>query len=122
MSSTERAAEFVYNGARLVNIATDAPINPVPWEDREEAFKTQFLKVIEVQMGPNRSRDAAQLHDSWWRAYAEMGWNYGEKHDPVAKTHPDMIPYDELGEKEQAKDGQFIDLCEIARQWIYVQC
>jgi hypothetical protein len=34
---TERQAEFVYDGARLVAYAAQAPIVPVPWDEREVA-------------------------------------------------------------------------------------
>ena len=37
------------------------------------------------------------------------------------KVHPDMVPYAQLGKLEQDKDGVFVALCEIARQWIYDQ-
>ena len=118
-SITERRAVFVYNGARLAALAAKAPIIPEPWRDREQAFKDQFLKVIERQCGPQRSKSPAELHGSWWQAYIDMGWVYGEKRDPVAKIHPDMVPYDQLGQLEQVKDAVFVALCEIARLYVY---
>ena len=44
MSKTlnERQAEFVYEAARLAAIAAKAPVVPVPWSEREGAFRTQF--------------------------------------------------------------------------------
>ena len=118
-SLTERRAKFVYEGARLAAIAADAPIVPDTWDNREEAFKVQFLEVIDRQCGPLRSQSPEELHGSWMQAYVEMGWVYGEIYDRDAKTHPDMVPYAQLGQLEQDKDGVFIALCEIARQWIY---
>lgn len=47
-----------------------------------------------------------------------MGWRYGPVRDREAKTHPDMVPYDELERRERDKDAVFVALCEIARQWI----
>jgi hypothetical protein len=44
-----------------------------------------------------------------------MGWTYGPVRDPIAKTHPDMVPYEDLGWAEQVKDEVFQRLCEIAR-------
>ena len=38
--------------------------------------------------------------------------------DPGDKTHPDLVPYAQLGRLEQDKDSVFIALCEIARLWI----
>lgn len=114
----ERAAIFIYEGARLQAFAMNAPIIPEPWSARDEAFKAQFLDVIRMMTGPDRKADPAELHDDWVRAYEAMGWEYGPVRDTEAKTHPDMVPYDELGPEEKAKDGVFVALCEIGRQWI----
>ena len=48
-----------------------------------------------------------------------MGWKYGTKYNPDIKTHPDLVPYADLGQLERDKDAVFVALCEIARQWIY---
>lgn len=114
-----RRAKFVYEGARLAAEAAGAPIVPEPYDDREEAFRLQFEKVIERQMGPDRSADAESLHEDWVKAYEAMGWVYGPKRDVEAKTHPDMVPYNELGQLERDKDEVFVALCEIARLWVY---
>ncbi len=121
MTITERRAEFVYDAARLAAEMANAPIVPVPWAEREEAFKKQFLEVIERQCGPQRSSSPEELHGSWMQAYIDMGWVYGEKYDREKRVHPDMVPYAQLGKLEQDKDGVFVALCEIARQWIYEQ-
>ena len=119
MLLNERRAEFVYDAARLAAIAAQAPIVPVPWSEREAAFRDQFLKVIEKQCGPYRSDSPEELHQSWVEAYLAMGWNYGETYSREAKVHPDLVPYAELGQLERDKDAVFVELCEIARQFIY---
>ncbi len=119
MNIVERRAEFVYNAARLAAIAAAAPVVPVPWGDREDAFKTQFIEVIERQCGPQRSESPEELHGSWMQAYYAMGWVYGESYDREAKVHPDLVPYARLGQLEQDKDAVFVGLCEIARTYIY---
>ncbi len=118
-SQRERRAEFVYNGARLAAIASEAPIVPVEWSEREEAFRLQFLDVIERQCGEQRSRSPEELHGSWMQAYYAMGWQYGEVYDREAKIHPDLVPYADLGTLERDKDAVFVALCEIARQYVY---
>lgn len=115
----ERRAWFVHEAARLAAYAARAPIIPEPWELREPVFREQFLAVIDKQTGPERSGDPKRLHQEWVEAYEKMGWRYGEKRDVVAKTHPDMVPYEKLGQLERDKDAVFVALCEIARQWIY---
>ncbi len=119
MSLTERRAEFVYEGARIAAIAATAPIVPAVWADREQEFKDQFLEVIERQCGEQRSVSPSDLHADWMEAYHKMGWRYGDEYDRPNKIHPDLVPYDQLGQLEQDKDAVFVALCEIARQWIY---
>lgn len=119
MTLNSRRAEFIYNAARLAALAARAPIIPEPWHEREESFSVQFLEVIDRQCGDNRSGSPEELHGSWMQAYIDMGWEYGLERDVEKKTHPDMVPYAQLGQLEQDKDAVFIALCEIARQWIY---
>ena len=114
-----RRAEFVYNAARLAAIAATAPIVPVEWSQREDAFKQQFIEVIERQTGDLRSKSPEELHGSWMQSYISMGWQYGGTYDRENKIHPDLVPFEKLNKLEQDKDSVFIALCEIARQWIY---
>ena len=116
---TTRRARFVYEGTRLAAQAAAAPIVPSPWDQREAPFREQFLKVIDRQCGEYRSRSPEELHGSWMQAYYAMGWVYGPEYDRDKKVHPDLVPYDQLGQLERDKDAVFVALCEIARQWIY---
>jgi len=115
----ERRAEFVYNAARLAADGANAPIVPDVWADREEAFRSQFLDVIERQCGEQRSTSPEELHGSWMQAYLTMGWVYGDEYDRESRIHPDLVPYAELGQLEKDKDAVFVLLCEIARLYIY---
>ncbi len=116
----ERQAKFVFEGTRLAAQAAGAPIVPLPWDEREEPFKVQFREVIKRQCSEQRSRSPEELHGSWMQSYLTMGWVYGDVYDTEKKIHPDLVPYVDLGQLEQDKDGVFIALCEIARQWIYI--
>ena len=115
---TTRRAIFVYDAARLAAIAAGAPIVPVPWAEREDDFRSQFLKVIERQCGPHQSHSPEELHGSWMQAYFGNGWVFGEKYDREARTHPDLVPYADLGTLERDKDAVFVALCEIARLYV----
>jgi len=117
LTLTTRRAVFVYECARLAAIAAKAPLIPPVWDEREQPFKDQFLKVIERQCSDQRSRSPEELHGSWMQAYFSMGWTYGP-YDREKKTHPDLVPYADLHDLERDKDAVFVALCEIARQWI----
>ena len=117
-SLLERQAIFTYEVARLQAAAVSAPIVPEPWSTRDEAFRKQYLEITAKMMGPDRFKSPEDAHDSWWDAYVELGWTYGPVRDADAKTHPDMVPFAELGWEERVKDAVWIALNEIARQWI----
>jgi len=117
-SRLERQAIFIYEGARLQAAAVNAPVIPEPWSLREEPFKQQFLPVIAMMMSDDRKGSPEELHDDWVKAYEVMGWVYGPVRDIEKKTHPDMVPYWDLGVEERDKDAVFVALCELARQWI----
>jgi hypothetical protein len=38
------------------------------------------------------------------KAKLSQGWRYGEVKDAVAKTHPCMVPFEQLPVEQQAKD------------------
>ena len=113
-----RRAKFVYEAARLAAIAAGAPIVPSSLVDREPDFRTQFVEAIAKQCGPDRSESPEQLHENWMRAYIANEWVYGVKYDRARRTHPDLVPYKQLGKLERDKDEVFLKLCEIARLYI----
>ena len=115
-SLKERRAIFVYETARVENAAANRPINPEPWEQRSADFRVNMTKAVSRQCGDKRLECPEALHDAWWEAYKEMGWKYGPERDTVKKTHPDMVPFDELGRREQEKDWVFFMLCRIAER------
>jgi len=48
------------------------------------------------------------MHNNWMAQKIADGWVYGEVKDPVAKTHPCMVPYAELPEFQRKKDALFL--------------
>jgi len=115
---TERRAVFVYEAARLQAIAVDAPIVPELWPERDEAFRSQFVAYVDGLCQADELPTPEAAHDSWWRAYEEMGWTYGPERSVEHKTHPDMVPFADLEQREQDKDAVFLALVCIARDWI----
>lgn len=47
-------------------------------------------------------------HESWLAQKLADGWRHGQIKDPVAKTHPSMLPFHELPLEEQQKDHLFV--------------
>ena len=42
-------------------------------------------------------------------------WSYGEVKDAEAKTHPCLIPYDQLPEFQKAKDKLFVAIVDALK-------
>lgn len=57
----------------------------------------QELMILAEEMAKN-------VHEVWSAGRMAEGWVYGEKRDDALKTHPCLVPYEELPESEKAYD------------------
>jgi hypothetical protein len=55
----------------------------------------------------NPDAPASAQHDAWMAAKIADGWVYGAMKDPAYKTHPCLVPYEELPEMQRKKDALF---------------
>lgn len=75
-------------------------INAPQWQV-DSAIKGVELHSEHHDAGPQAS------HESWLAQKVADGWIYGETKDAEAKTHPCMVPFDDLPPAQQAKDFIF---------------
>lgn len=75
------------------------------WADAPEWQRVSARQGVEHHLSTELTPE--QSHASWMTAKITDGWVYGETKDPVAKTHPCMVPYDQLPKEQQAKDFIF---------------
>lgn len=47
---------------------------------------------------------AKNVHEVWSIGRIKDGWTYGEQRDDTDKTHPCLVPYEELSEGEKEYD------------------
>ena len=45
------------------------------------------------------------LHEAWCSSKRRDGWTYGPVKDPERKTHPCLVPYEELSAQQKLKDS-----------------
>lgn len=67
--------------------------------------ESSIAGVIFKLENPDSNHDA--LHNAWMQEKIKDGWVYGEVKDANAKTHPCIVPFEQLPEFQQKKDALF---------------
>lgn len=65
--------------------------------DTADVVLPKDLKLLVEQMSKN-------VHEVWAESRIKQGWTYGEQRNDELKTHPCLVPYDELPEEEKEYD------------------
>lgn len=100
----EAATRAVHEANRAWCIAHGDYSQPA-WEDMSEEMRDSSVNGIVAVIhgaGPRES------HEAWMSGKLARGWTWGTHKDEVAKTHPDLLPYDELSAYSRAKDRIFV--------------
>lgn len=117
MKRYDKVTEAIYEAARLEAIWSKRPVIPEPWDQRDQKFKEAMIAVVKQYL-TERFPTPEEAHQSWMETYLAMGWKYGPVRDPVAKTHPDLVPYADLPKDEKDKDAVFLAMIYAIRKTI----
>ena len=52
---------------------------------------------------------AAHVHDVWAAQRIADGWRFGKARDDISKSHPCLVPYDELPDSEKTYDRVMVE-------------
>lgn len=74
------------------------------WGLAEEWQQESAISGVEAALN---GLSPEQLHEAWCDEKARDGWTYGATKDPHVKTHPCLVPYDQLPEFQKSKDHLF---------------
>ncbi|MEL7299392.1 MAG: RyR domain-containing protein [Pseudomonadota bacterium] len=86
--------------------AANGDMSQPEWEAAPEWQKNSAMDGVRFHMENPNAGDSAS-HDNWMRHKEGGGWVYGEVKDDEAKTHPCMVPFDQLPRDQQIKDALF---------------
>jgi hypothetical protein len=75
-----------------------------PWD---EAPEDQIRSAINGVQAALSGQTPEQAHQTWCDEKTRNGWVYGPVKDADAKTHPCLVPYDQLDAGQQDKDHVF---------------
>lgn len=96
-------ARTVHEAVRAWNAAHDkTPL--APWPQAPDWMKSSTMEsVLWVLENPDAS--VSDQHDQWVEQRRRDGWTYGNTRDEALKTHPQIIPFEELSDFERKKDA-----------------
>lgn len=85
---------------------------PLPWDSTPEDIQNTIRRMIAIVV-EDPSMDAEKFHRSWMEDKLKAGWTHGFTRDAVRKTHPRLLPFDQLEESERKKDEAFVTLVRL---------
>ena len=69
---------------------------PQPVDTTDVVLPEELEQLVE-EMSKN-------VHDVWAETRIKQGWTYGEQRNDELKTHPCLVPYEDLPEEEKEYD------------------
>lgn len=87
----------------------------VPWDSAENWQRASACAGVEHVLN-DPSVTPAKQHQSWMDQKLREGWVFGEVKDGNAKTHPCLVPYEQLPEHQRVKDFLFIGVVRAIAQ------
>lgn len=77
-----------------------------PWKEAPKEIRNSAVDGVRFHL-ENPHVTPEQSHENWFKFKEKDGWVFGETKDIVAKTHPCMVPYEDLPIEQKAKDHIF---------------
>ena len=105
----EQMIEQCAKAAHEVNRAYCASLDDdtqVAWEVAPDWQKDSARNGVRAALNPDQQPEDS--HESWMAQKVAEGWVYGDEKDPGKKTHPCMVPYNQLPASQRAKDSIFL--------------
>lgn len=103
----ETIAEVCYEANRaLTKHLADVEVPP-SWGETSVETKVSLIAGVKWRLAHAGASAGAQ-HEEWVRSKFADGWALGEKKDVEKKTHPALIPYEQLSSEVKTKDELFV--------------
>lgn len=77
------------------------------WDKAPSWQKESAINGVKYHLD-NKDSKPSDSHENWMKEKVQNGWVYGEKKDLAKKTHPCIVPYEQLPQEQKAKDYIFL--------------
>lgn len=84
------------------------------WAEAEEWQREATYAGVRFRIENPDAPKSAQ-HDDWMNNKLSEGWTYGELKDAANKTHPLLVPFEDMTEFDQKKDLLFAAVVEALK-------
>lgn len=105
-STLEQVARVCHEANRAY-CTTTGDLSQPAWDDAPDWQKESAIAGVAAIVDGRVTRPE-DSHASWAAQKVADGWVYGPAKDPVAKTHPCLVAYEELPAEQRAKDYLFL--------------
>ena len=95
----------------LCRAVSDPAPEQESWERTPDIIRDSVIMVVRFRLN-NPNADPSKSHEEWLKYKEAEGWMYGEVKDIEAKTHPNMVHFNDLPVEQQAKDFLFAAIVE----------
>lgn len=82
-------------------------MSQVVWDEAPEWQRSSSLMGA-LAVVDGAITNPGDAHRLWLEQKQSEGWTYGDVKDPEAKTHPCMVPFEQLPAEQQTKDLLFL--------------
>ena len=104
----EQVAKICHEAIRAYAIQFDGR-DRGPWEEMDTEYQESYLTGVDYITSPE-AMSAEERHAEWLENHLADAWVLGDERDDEKKTHPNMLPYEELPFEQRAKDAIFASM------------
>lgn len=83
-----------------------------PWEEATPGQRDSCIEGVKLHQKQNLTPE--QSHAAWSAHKVANGWVYGPEKNEDLKTHPCLVPYDQLPLEQRTKDYLFKAVVDAA--------
>lgn len=84
------------------------------WNEAEKWQKESAISGVKFRLENPEAKHDAQ-HNSWMKEKVDQGWVYGVVKDTEKKTHPCIVPFEQLPIFQQKKDALFCAIVDALK-------
>lgn len=112
--NVSNVAQIIHAANREVQKLIGETVNP-EWDDAEDWMKQSTISGV---LGVYNGNTPEMSHEAWIQTRLADGWVWGEVKDMELKTHPCLVPYNQLPPLQRIKDSLFGNIANTFKDMV----